>query len=161
MEALENIQVVIAIVATLIATAIGIANFQRNRSKLRVDFLTSVSKDTNDIKITVTNVGAKDVTVVAIGFAVFESEESVLPWSKRRRRKVARRYSKLGTELLDDGTTHDEIILLKPTETKAVSIPSDFVAGWVEGGEAAWPYAEDSVSRDVYAERPAHVNRDA
>ena len=120
MEALENIQVVIAIVATLIATAIGIANFQRNRSKLRVDFLTSVSKDTNDIKITVTNVGAKDVTVVAIGFAVFESEESVLPWSKRRRRKVARRYSKLGTELLDDGTTHDEIILLKPTETKAV-----------------------------------------
>ena len=154
MEFLKNIQVIIAILATVIATAIGILNFRRNKARISVESLTSISKDRNDIQITVTNVGTKDVTIIAIGFAVLSSKESILPWTRRKQRKSARRYSALGSELLDDKTTQDETILLKPTERKVLTIPTDFVSGWVGSDEVAWPYAEDTTSCDVYAKRP-------
>ncbi len=100
-DALSTLQIIVRTGAAGIA---AIANFHRSRSRISVESLTAVSGATKEVQITVSNIGAKDVTLATCGFAVFPVVESRVPWVRRRNRKAAKRYSKLGTILNDDGS---------------------------------------------------------
>ena len=156
-DSLSTLQIIVGTVAAGIGAAVAISNFHRGRSRILVESLTAVSGTKKEVQITVSNVGAKDVTLADCGFAVFPVAESPLPWVRRRDRKAAKRYSELGTILNDDGSEQEETVLLKPTERKILKISMPFVAGWLPADTRAWPYARDTGGHDTYAAKAAHV----
>ena len=162
---MSNIEEALAIVGAIVAILVGfttLSTYLRNRKRIRIDWIPVFNNSNCDLNITITNPGEKDVVLTDIGFAVitlpnFQGyfKRRLLPFYKllfRNRFNLSRRYS----DFVDtDGVP--ELVTLKSSQLCTRSIPMDLIAGWLNTGELAWPYAKDTHGRVKYSTIPADV----
>jgi hypothetical protein len=115
------------------------------------------------LKVTITNVSSEPIRLVGAGFAVIAADHlpnklwKILGMYRRRldeQLDAALKYDELPAELLEDGDTRDETVLLAPTESKDIKVGLEMLKGRLSEQQVAWPYVKDHLTRTWFAQIP-------